>query len=442
MKRYITFLIGILMITACSQDEPQNLPPTVEATAATDITRTSATLNGLIVEHGGPVRRAQFRYGLTADMTQVAQIKAVTGPVSTSVDGLRYNTTYYFCLEAGDPYTLITSAPKTFMTAPRSDTGALWVESPGTLELLFTADESCNVDTLLLSGKLNGDDLRFLRRMLGRDIEGMTTQGRVSVLDMLDAQIISGGVSYDGMHFTEKDVIGQGLFADCIKLKTLKLPATTTAVETDAFKGCTALCELVLPGTVTKVGSSAACTSLQRIIISGNNPYYQSDEGVLMNKGLTLLLWFPQGRKGLFTVPEYVTEIGDGAFSGSLCNQIVLGNQITEIGSGAFAGAQIESMVIPDHLENIRSGLFQGCNQLKSVTLGRETLFLADYIFDGCPLEELHVRASDFIPHCETNTFAGAEQLFSSCKLYVPKGSKKRYQQAPLWSVFRQIVEE
>ena len=442
MKKCIMTAMSILIMVGCGEESPQNLAPTVEVTAATDVTRTSVTLNGKVTPHGGSITRVQFRYGQTPDMPLIAAISPHVGNVSTTVDGLRYNTTHFFCLEAGDDYTLITSEPLTFKTEPRSDTGALWVEKPGTLELLFTEDEAYNTDTLLLSGKLNGDDLRFLRRMLGRDIEGMATHGKVNVLDLFDAQIIEGGMAYDGMHFTQTAVIGKGLFTDCIKLKDIKLPSTTKTIEAEAFKGCTALLALHLPGTITHIEPSTGCNSLQMIDISGNNALYQTDNGVLMNKELTTLIWYPQGLTNDYSTPNSVIQIGDNAFYGSLCRHITLGEKIKEIGTGAFAFSQIVTLTIPDNVENLRNGLFQGCTKLSSLTLGKETLFLSDYLFEGCPLTELHIKSTDFIPHCETNTFTNAEQLFKSCTLYVPKGNKKRYQNDRSWGRFELVVEE
>ena len=441
-SKFILFGIVMVILVSCSKDEPQNLPPTVGALAATDITRNSATLNGFVTTHGGEITRLQFRYGLTPDMDIVAALPPQNGAVSTNVDGLRYNSTYYFCLEAGNGYTLISSTPLTFKTANRSDTGALWVETPGTLELLFTEDETYNTDTLLISGKLNGDDLRFLRRMLGRDINESATAGRVSVLDLFDAQIREGGSAYDGMHFTQDDIVGQGLFTDCVRLKELKLPSTTKVIEAEALRGCTSLRELHLPGTITQIEPSSDCSSLEVIDIGGNNTHYQSVDGVLLDKDIKTLIWFPQGRTADYLVPGSVTTIGTGAFRGSQCRHITLGKQITEIGAGAFAGSQIESMAIPDGVETIRSGLFQNCGKLLTLTLGTEALFLSSYLFEGCPLTELHLKSADFIPHCESNTFAGAEQLFKECTLYVPKGTKRRYQNAASWSRFERVVEE
>lgn len=441
VAKYLAALCLAACVGACHQ-EPDKLPPTVTTLGATDVTRISATLHGLIQGNGGAVTRSQFRYGLTPDLPHVATVRPAEGEVAATVDGLQHGSTYYYQLEAGDDYWLERGGVLTFETVKRTDSGSIWVEQPGTLAQLFSEQEAYNVDTLLLSGRLNGDDLRFLRQMLGRDVEGNMTPGRVSVLDMTDVLIVSGGEAFDGQRFAATDTIVKGLFADCVRLRDLRLPARTKAVEAEAFRGCIALEALALPGGIQSVEPSSGCTSLQRIEMAGNNEYYQSDGGVLFDKERRTLVWFPAGRTADYALPSGVTTVGAAAFADSQCSRVVLTDEVRRIGMGAFARSAIEVQVLPDGLENVERGTFQGCSRLVSLTLGSETLFLSDHVVDGCPLTELHVRAAEFVPHCEEATFSGAGDLFGSCTLYVPRGCKSRYSNNRSWGRFERIVEE
>lgn len=440
--RTTVFLLLLLILSACSKNEPDNLPPTVTVLPATDISRISATLHGVVTSNGGTITRIQFRYGQTLELEHTAHVAPTPGSVSTIIDGLQHGTVYYFRLEAGDDISLISSPVLDFTTERRTDTGSVWVGTPGTLEQLFTTSEAYDCDTLLLSGKLNGNDLRFLRRMLGRDTDGLPTPGHVSVLDMTDVQIISGGDSYDGMRYAQKDTIGKGLFASCQQLKELTLPASTVVIEADAFKDCTSLKALHLPGHINSVEPSTGCLALSCIDISGNNRVYLSENGILFNQNMQSLVWFPPALSDDYKIPESVTAIGSYAFSDSQCRHISMHGHIKRIAPFAFAGARLESMVIPDAVENLERGVFQGCTHLASLTLGTETLYLSDYVFEGCPLTELHIKSVDFVPHCQPDTFGGAETLFSTCTLFVPKGCIKQYRSANLWSRFEKMVEE
>ena len=438
----LTFTFALLLLAACSKSEPDNLPPSVEVLPATNITRISATLNGVVTSHGGAVTQVLFRYGRTVDLERTAYLTPKIGTVSTMIDGLRHNTEYFFRLEAGDDFSLITSPVLSFTTERRTDTGSIWVETPGTLEQLFTTGEAYDCDTLFLSGKLNGSDLRFLRHLLGRDTDGFPTPGHVSVLDMTDVQVISGGESYDGMRFAQADTIGKGLFAGCQHLAEITLPASTTVIEADAFKDCISLKTLHLPGKVVSVEPSTGCQSLVWIDTPGNNEAYSSEDGVLFSHSRQTLVWFPPAITGDYQVPASVTSIGMYAFADSQCSHIMIHDHVARIAPFAFAGGQMESMVIPDATENLERGTFQGCTKLVSLTLGKETLFLSDYLFEGCPLAELHLRSADFVPHCEPDTFGSAEHLFTTCTLYVPRGCLRKYRNADLWSCFEKMVEE
>ena len=92
-----------LLIFACTDDEgnPCVYEPTLTTEAATDITDTSATLNGLIAIVSencevAPGEMQGFVYSNNPSPTNDDNIEVVYGAViSTSIEGLQSNTTYY-----------------------------------------------------------------------------------------------------------------------------------------------------------------------------------------------------------------------------------------------------------------------------------------------------------------------------------------------------------
>jgi hypothetical protein len=61
--------------------------------------------------------------------------------------------------------------------------------------------------------------------------------------------------------------------------------------------------------------------------------------GILFNKSQTTLVEYPAGIGGSYTIPNGVTNIGDGAFDGcSSLTSVVIGNSVTHIADEAFAG--------------------------------------------------------------------------------------------------------
>ena len=120
--RTTVFLLLLLILSACSKNEPDNLPPTVTVLPATDISRISATLHGVVTSNGGTITRIQFRYGQTLELEHTAHVAPTPGSVSTIIDGLQHGTVYYFRLEAGDDISLISSPVLDFTTERRTDT--------------------------------------------------------------------------------------------------------------------------------------------------------------------------------------------------------------------------------------------------------------------------------------------------------------------------------
>ena len=101
MKRLI--LLSALFIFACTDDEgnPCVYEPTLTTQAVTDITETSATLNGVIsiVSENcevAPGEMQGFVYSTNSSPTNDDNVEVVYGTdISTSIEGLEPNTTYY-----------------------------------------------------------------------------------------------------------------------------------------------------------------------------------------------------------------------------------------------------------------------------------------------------------------------------------------------------------
>jgi hypothetical protein len=56
------------------------------------------------------------------------------------------------------------------------------------------------------------------------------------------------------------------------------------------------------------------CSKLTAINVDPNNPKYCSIDGVLFNKQMTILLFYPHGKEGNYNIPNNVLEIMEGAF--------------------------------------------------------------------------------------------------------------------------------
>lgn len=100
------------------------------------------------------------------------------------------------------------------------------------------------------------------------------------------------------------------------------IPATVnglpvTRIGEQAFFGKSGMTSLTIPKSVGSIGERAfyGCTGLTGITVDPLNSSFVGLEGVLFDKGLTLLRQYPEGKAGSYMIPHGVTTIGADAFA-------------------------------------------------------------------------------------------------------------------------------
>ena len=216
--------------------------------------------------------------------------------------------------------------------------------------------------------------------------------------------------------------IGRYAFYDCSSLTGVTIPDSVTSIGAGAFKGCGGLTNVTIPGRVTTIGEEpfSRCESLTSINVAKANTFYSSVEGVLFDKNKTLLIQFPAGKSGHYTIPNSVQSIGFAAFYG--CKNLAgikvpksnikytsedgvlfdknktllisypatkngyytIPNSVTNIGVGAFYSASLTSVTIPNSVTNIGVGAFYNCTSLTSVTIPNSVEMIQAFTFRGC----------------------------------------------------------
>lgn len=306
----------------------------------------------------------------------------------------------------------------------------------------LVGDDKYRFTTLSIAGFLNGDDLRTLRDMAGCDNEGKATAGQLSDIDLSGAQIAEGGKAYAEGHFTQTNVVGKAMLASCEKLRRIVLPLQTTKIEADAFRNCSSLHTIEVPTLVESIETSAGCTALTEINVQAGNSHYSSKDGVLLCGDGKSILWFPMGKEGEYTLPSTVTTVGDYAFRNCRIETFHFADGLTSIGKYAFYNSSVKEVSLPSTVKQIPTGLFQKCADLTTVHLGKNTEMLGDYVFDGCPITNLYISAPT-PPYCSNNTFASSgNNIFSTCRVHVPKNRRIYYRGDMIWAQFKRIVEE
>lgn len=175
------------------------------------------------------------------------------------------------------------------------------------------------------------------------------------------------------------------------KMKKLVIPAespkgaTVIGIFGDIFTECSKLESVTIPSTVTQIDGFVfnGCTSLTSITVEEGNPVYHSNGNCIIETETNILV---AGCKGS-VIPDYVTEIGYGAFAGTGIESVELHEGVKYISWGAFKNCRsLRSVHIPATVESIDSNsLFHGCRELESITVAEGNPVY--FSIDNCLME-------------------------------------------------------
>ena len=165
------------------------------------------------------------------------------------------------------------------------------------------------------------------------------------------------------------------------------VPHGVIVIAAGAFSGCNNLTEITVPSTVASIGREAfaPCARLTAITVVAPNPGYRSADGVLFNGSQTMLITFPGGRTGAYTISGFVTGIGDAAFE--FCTgltSVTIPNGVTNIGEQAFYGcSRMTNVTIGDGVTSVGDGAFHSCASLTAVYFNGNAPGVGSSVFLG-----------------------------------------------------------
>ncbi len=178
-------------------------------------------------------------------------------------------------------------------------------------------------------------------------------------------------------------------FKNCTSLVSVSIPETVEIISNMAFMSCEALQDIIIPSGVLSIGAMAfgCCSSLERvyfsysvqsigdrvfvdcyqlkeIIVSPDNPYFASIDGVLFEKQEKKLIYYPHGIKAeRYDIPSGVKIIEDRAF---------------------FEISGLSTVTIPDSVLSIGEYAFYWSNTLKSIIIPNSVVSIGEKAFDLC----------------------------------------------------------
>ncbi len=194
--------------------------------------------------------------------------------------------------------------------------------------------------------------------------------------------------------------ISEEAFYDCASLTNVMIVNSVTNIGEGAFWGCSGLLSVAIPNSVTSLGDYpfVDCFDLTNIAVAASNPAYSSAGGVLFDKPQGVLLEFPGGLGGNYTIPASVASIAIGAF-GDCTNltNVNIGTNVTDIEYQSFYGCTtLTNIMIPDSVTNLGDYAFQYCSGLTSVTIPDGVTSIGAAPFADCAiLTNIAVAASN-----------------------------------------------
>ena len=300
---------------------------------------------------------------------------------------------------------------------------------------------------LKVSGDLNGTDILTIRKMTN-----------LRCLDMENANIVNGGLSYYADYITSQNTVGTYFFREKTNLEKIVLPKTVENIEDYSFSSCTGLTSVTIPENVTYICSDvfSGCTALRNLRIEegtetlslstsssstpfddcpldtvylGRNISYYSDYSPFKNKTTLVSL----------TIGKQVTSIGKNAFYKCTgLTSVTIPGSVTSIGGYAFRGCTgLTSVTIPNSVSMINESTFEDCSGLTEVIIGHSVETIAAAAFKGCSGLKKVTSLNTTPPAITTTTFD--EETAKGATLYVPASCKNIYWLHPYWENFSSI---
>ena len=251
--------------------------------------------------------------------------------------------------------------------------------------------------------------------------------------------------------------IGSGCFHSCKSLKNVKFANSIKSIGDEAFYGCISLSEIIMPSSLNTLGLYCFqnCISLDNVIIStslenlGRCMFYGCDNlkylkipKTIKKIGPTIvksidILEFEEGQDSLYceygfldesTSGMYSAKI-NGSFSNCLIKKIILGRNLS------YIEGEYNAQLAYNYTYNYQPPFYK-CISLKSLVIKDNVGKLPP--FDYSDIDTIVCKATTPIEISE-NTFS--HKTYVNGTLYVPKGSKKMYEEAVPWKNFFTIVE-
>ena len=219
------------------------------------------------------------------------------------------------------------------------------------------------------------------------------------------------------------------------KMGEAYLKSPVVGIAPSAFRRCSGLTSVVLPNSIEQIGeySFASCTNLTSITF-GNSLKTIGNHAFNVCKNLTsvyisdLAMW---------------CNIKYGIDND--CDSHPLFSASEDKPTSLFLdGKEVRELIIPEDVTTIKDIAFIGCNRITSVKIPKSVTSIGALAFVNCNGLEKITTLIEQPFAIKATTFAtfnmGSSEIINAI-LYVPVGTKEKYEATDGWKEFKNIVE-
>ena len=171
------------------------------------------------------------------------------------------------------------------------------------------------------------------------------------------------------------------------KIDRLVIPESVTLISRNSFWNCKGIEKIVITENVNRIGYNpfAGCETLW---LESESSMFPCENGVIYNANKTHILCATGRAVGKhFCVPDGVTHIGRGVFSGCAYMERIDLNRVSYIDKSSFTSCtSLTELYIPDSVTYIGEWAFAYCTNLKRVSISQATK-IDKNAFNECPAQ-------------------------------------------------------
>lgn len=175
----------------------------------------------------------------------------------------------------------------------------------------------------------------------------------------------------------------------------ISIPSSITTIGDYAFGDCVKLKSITIPASVTKLGKNivSGCEMDSITVASGNTVYHSKNNCVIETATKTLLFGC---RKSTIPSDGSVTKIGEYAFRLVTFSSITIPNNVVTIGEWSFVGcANLKSIVIPEGVKTIGEYAFYSCTALSSIQISSTVTSIGKGAVTECAFTSIKVASGN-----------------------------------------------